>query len=273
MTTENDTPPSTVQSVPPVPPPPGSGLGTVQVPADGVDAPEGIEEPDGDGVRAGAVKAARAALAVARDAAKRVQTVATGAHDPVDDLTPVPAPAGGAADGKKGRSAAPQPQMHYATGGVRLTPDGRPAPEPGAPGGPGAGQSPSVHSAQPAGVGGPRRVRLTVSRIDPWSVMKLAFLLAVAIGIMTVVASAVFWYVIDGLGIFGTIQTFISDVVGQQANVDITQFVAFDRLVSLATLIAVVNVVLLTAITTIMALLYNITAALVGGVHVTLTDD
>jgi len=44
-------------------------------------------------------------------------------------------------------------------------------------------------------------------------------------------------------------------------------------MVSLATLIALVNIVLLTAIATIMTMLYNITAALVGGIHLTPTDE
>ncbi|MCL1870848.1 MAG: DUF3566 domain-containing protein [Promicromonosporaceae bacterium] len=259
MTTENDARRTTVPSVPPVPPPPARPVGSVHAPA-------GVDELEGDGVRAGAVKAARAALAAAKDAAKRVQAVATGEPDVADANAPAgatPPPA-----------SAPRPAMHYTAGPTRLTPDGRPVPgAPGGAGGPGGGQPAPTRPAQPSGLGGPRRVRLTVSRVDPWSVMKLAFLLAVAIGIMTVVAAAVFWFVIDGLGVFSTIQTFISEAVGQQTNVNITQYVAFDRLVSLATLIAIVNIVLLTAIATITAILYNITAALVGGVHVTLTDD
>jgi hypothetical protein len=116
-------------------------------------------------------------------------------------------------------------------------------------------------------------VRLTVSRIDPWSIMKLAFLLSVAVAIMTVVAAAVFWLVVDSLGTFDEIQQFITQVIGQNSTVNIEDFVAFDRVVSVATLIAIVNIVLMTALATIMAILYNITAALVGGVHVTLTDD
>ncbi len=48
-------------------------------------------------------------------------------------------------------------------------------------------------SSSPAGEAGPRRVRLAVSKVDPWSAMKLSFLLCVAIGIMIVVASAVIW--------------------------------------------------------------------------------
>jgi hypothetical protein len=111
-----------------------------------------------------------------------------------------------------------------------------------------------------------------VSRIDPWSIMKLAFLLSVAIGIMTVVATIVVWYSLNSLGTFATIQEFMVETLGPQA-VNLTQFVEFERMVSLATLIALVNIVLLTAIATIMTMLYNITAALVGGIHLTLTDE
>ncbi|HYD09720.1 MAG TPA: DUF3566 domain-containing protein, partial [Acidimicrobiales bacterium] len=47
--------------------------------------------------------------------------------------------------------------------------------------------------------GGARKVRLAVARIDPWSVMKLSFLLSVAIGIMIVVSAAVVWQTLDSM--------------------------------------------------------------------------
>lgn len=213
------------------------------------------QEPDGSGgaMKAGAVKAAAAALAAARSAAKKVQTAAT----------PSPAAADGSgAEAASSPAANPRPQMHYQAGGVH----GSAAR---------VGEAPAATGATPA-VGpdaGPRRVRLSVSRIDPWSIMKLAFLLAVAIAIMTVVATAVVWYVLNDLGVFATIQEFIRETVGAEATVNIIQFVEFERMISLATLISLVNIVLMTAIATIMAILYNITAALVGGIHLTLTDE
>lgn len=120
---------------------------------------------------------------------------------------------------------------------------------------------------------GPRRVRLAVSRLDPWSVMKLSFLLSIAIGIMIVVASVVFWLVLDGLHVFTEVNDMIVDVLGEETNVNILQFVELKRVVSLSTMIAIVDVVLLTALSTIAAFLYNVVAALVGGVHLTLTDE
>lgn len=121
--------------------------------------------------------------------------------------------------------------------------------------------------------GAPRRVRLALARIDPWSVMKLSFLVSVGIGIMIVVAAAVVWFTLDGLNVFTQVNSTISEIAGDPEFFDVLEYMAFDRVVSLATMIAVVDIVLLTALSTISAFLYNIVASLVGGVHVTLTDD
>ena len=206
------------------------------------------------------MKAAQAALDAARSAAKKVTSIM-----PDDDA----------------RSATPanettaRPEMHYTAGGVRgtATPAGTQAAGTTATDAPSQPTSAPTPEAQRSAPAGPRRVRLAISRVDPWSVMKLAFLLAVAIAIMTVVATAVFWSVLNSLGVFTTVQDFVKDAVGPQSDVNLTQFVEFPRVISLATLISICNIVLLTAIATIMAFLYNITAALVGGVHMTLTDD
>lgn len=125
---------------------------------------------------------------------------------------------------------------------------------------------------EPAAVG-PRRVRLALARIDPWSVMKLAFLLSFAVGIMIVVATAVVWTTLDSMAVFTQVNQTIAEVTGSETFFDLEEYVAFDRVISLATIIAIVDVVLLTALATLMAFLYNIVAALVGGIHVTLTDD
>lgn len=134
-------------------------------------------------------------------------------------------------------------------------------------------EKPSAPSLSQKTTTGPRRVRLAVSRLDPWSVMKLSFLLSIAIGIMIVVASVVFWMVLDGLHVFTEVNDMIVAILGEETEVSILQFVELKRVVSLSTMIAIVDVVLLTALSTIAAFLYNVVAALVGGVHLTLTDE
>ncbi|WP_456825015.1 DUF3566 domain-containing protein [Cellulomonas sp. P5_E12] len=121
--------------------------------------------------------------------------------------------------------------------------------------------------------GAPRRVRLAISRVDPWSVMKLSFLLSVAIGVMLVVAAAVVWFTLNGLQVFTKADNLVTQITGTESGIDILQYVEFSRIISGATLIAVIDVFLLTALSTIGAFLYNIVAALVGGVHVTMTDE
>lgn len=131
--------------------------------------------------------------------------------------------------------------------------------------------APAATSARAANAG-PRRVRLALARMDPWSVMKLSFLLSIAVGIGIVVATAAMWYVLDSMHVFADIQDLL-DSIGSESFIDLMEYLAFDRVISLAAVIAVIDVFLLTALCTLGAFLYNIVAALVGGIHLTLTDD
>jgi len=119
-----------------------------------------------------------------------------------------------------------------------------------------------------------RRARLLVSKIDPWSVLKMAFLLSVALGIVTVVASIVLWTTLDITGIFNRVNDLLSEIAGSEGGgFDLRSYASLGQVASFATIIAVVNVVLLTALSMLCAVLYNISATLVGGIGVTLTDD
>lgn len=120
---------------------------------------------------------------------------------------------------------------------------------------------------------GPRKVRLTVARVDPWSVLKLSFLLSVALGIVLVTASVVLWSVLDAMGVFTSINSELRGIGSAQSKFDINQWVGLGRVVSLTTVIAVVNVLIIMALSTLGALLYNLASSLVGGLHVTLSDD
>ena len=129
--------------------------------------------------------------------------------------------------------------------------------------------------ARPSGTlapGAARRVRLTVARVDPWSVMKLSFLLSVAIGVALVVAAGVLWTILDGMGLFSDINGVVGEVMADP-SFDVMDYIGFGKVLSLATVIAVVDVVLLTALATLGAFLYNIASSLVGGLHLTLSDD
>jgi hypothetical protein len=99
--------------------------------------------------------------------------------------------------------------------------------------------------------------------------MKMSFLLAVAAGIAGVVLTAVLWLILSGD---------IDRVVGEIQPSTTTQFtlmnyIGFGRVVSLSIVLGVIDIILMTALATLAAFLYNICSALVGGIQLTLTDD
>ncbi|WP_228266525.1 DUF3566 domain-containing protein [Ornithinimicrobium ciconiae] len=123
---------------------------------------------------------------------------------------------------------------------------------------------------------GPRRVRLVLQRIDPWSVMKISFLVSVALGVATVIMVAVLWTVLNGMNVFATVNDLIVEITTGETSSDtfnLMDYVGFGRIVSLAVVIGVINVILLTALATLTAFLYNVCTALVGGAQLTLSDE
>ena len=138
--------------------------------------------------------------------------------------------------------------------------------------GKGASRSPVKKTAEDGERRGPRRVRLTLARIDPFSVMKLSFLVALAIGLATVVAVVLLWNLVDAIGLWAQVDQLGKDLNGGDA-LPFMDFFSFSKFVSYGTVVAVVNVVIITALGTLLAFLYNLVAALLGGLKFTFTDD
>lgn len=122
---------------------------------------------------------------------------------------------------------------------------------------------------------GTRKARLRLTHLDPWSVMKTAFLLSIAFGIVTVIAVAVVWSVLGAAGVWDSINTTVRDVIGGESGstFDVENYVGTNRVMGFTMIVAVVDVILITAVATLGAFLYNLAAALLGGVEVTLAED
>lgn len=196
----------------------------------------------------------------------------------------------------------PQPQYEgYATGplpgerepapgqaGPYHPPQAYPSPPGGTQGGgrsyggqqgvvPGAGSAQAARKARTGARTTPRtrKARLRVAKADPWSVMKVSFLLSIALGICTVVASAVLWMVMDAMGVFETVGGTISEATGSNEGngFDLQSFLSLPRVLIFTSVIAVIDVVLATALATLGAFIYNLSAGFVGGVELTLAED
>jgi Transmembrane domain of unknown function (DUF3566) len=134
---------------------------------------------------------------------------------------------------------------------------------------------PQSSAPAPSANATPRVARLTIASIDPFSALKLSFLLSVAAGIALVIAVVVLWLVLSAIGVFGDLNSVLGDL-GLNTSTkkfDIYDYVGFGKVVSISIVIAVINAALLTALATLSAFLYNLSAGLVGGVRVTLSDD
>ncbi|PNG23907.1 DUF3566 domain-containing protein [Streptomyces cahuitamycinicus] len=120
-----------------------------------------------------------------------------------------------------------------------------------------------------------RKARLRVAKADPWSVMKVSFLLSIALGICTIVASAVLWMVMDAMGVFSSVGGTISEATGSNESngFDLQAFLSLPNVLMFTSIIAVIDVVLATALATLGAFIYNLSAGFVGGVELTLAED
>lgn len=124
-----------------------------------------------------------------------------------------------------------------------------------------------------------RKARLRISKADPWSVMKVAFLLSIALGICTIIAVGVLWMVMDAMGVFSTVGETIREATAADAEsdadsgFDLQAFLSLPRVLGFTTLIAIIDVVLATALATLGAFMYNLSAGFVGGIEVTLAED
>ncbi|AXK33489.1 DUF3566 domain-containing protein [Streptomyces armeniacus] len=201
-----------------------------------------------------------------------------GPQPPAQPPGPQPPPAGPPQPHHPPR-AYPSPQSddvqsggHAGTGGVAAAGVGT-----GATLGSGAGAADARRLARTGARTVPRtrKARLRVSKADPWSVMKVSFLLSIALGVCTVVAVAVLWMVMDAMGVFAALGDTISEATSSDdgGGFDLQQFLSLPRVLLFTSIVALIDVVLATALATLGAFIYNLSAGFVGGVEVTLAED
>jgi hypothetical protein len=129
--------------------------------------------------------------------------------------------------------------------------------------------------AKSAGRPQTRKARLRMSRIDPWSVMKTAFLLSIAFGIVTWVAVFIIWSAIGAAGVFDNINSTVQEVLGTPTAEPfrVENYVNTGKVMGFTTLLACADVLIITALATLGSFLYNIAATLLGGLEITLASE
>ena len=64
-----------------------------------------------------------------------------------------------------------------------------------------------------------RKARLTVSQVDPWSVMKMSFLLSLAGGIVLIVCVWLMWLLLSNGDVFVSIDRTVGDIAGSGSTI------------------------------------------------------
>jgi hypothetical protein len=135
----------------------------------------------------------------------------------------------------------------------------------------GMGTSAAAPSALRRPGRGPRRANLQIKRFDPWSVLKLSLVLGVALFFVWLVAVGILYAVLDGMGVWDNLNG-ISDELLQGSSETGTPLISAGRVFGVAAIIGAVNIVLFSALSTVGAFIYNVSADLAGGLEVTLAE-
>lgn len=122
-------------------------------------------------------------------------------------------------------------------------------------------------------VRGPRRAKLVIRRVDPWSVLKFSFLFSICLLIVWVVAASALLSLLRSMHVFDNINSVLASATSSDTTQKGFQINPSAHDVRLwAAIIGAVNALLFTALATLGAFLYNLISMLVGGVEVTLAE-
>jgi hypothetical protein len=115
---------------------------------------------------------------------------------------------------------------------------------------------------------GPRRARLQLRHINPWTVLKFSAVLSIALFFVWLIVVGVLFGILDGAGIIGRINDAVTTINGPGSKAPISATIVFGG----AAIIGVVNIILFIALSTIGSVVYNLCADLVGGIEITLAE-
>lgn len=122
---------------------------------------------------------------------------------------------------------------------------------------------------------GRRQAHLTLARVEPWSVMKFSFVASVVAFIILFVAVSVLYMALAGLGVFSSLENTVSTITSSQSNAgtDISDWFSASRILGYTGMLGALNIILITALSTIGAVIYNLIAQIFGGIEITLRES
>jgi hypothetical protein len=122
-----------------------------------------------------------------------------------------------------------------------------------------------------ASVATAKQVRLNLVYIDLWSAVKVSAMVAVAISVAVFLTIILSWLLLSAVGVIGALEGVIGDILGDGGG-GILALLEFGQVLLLAFVGALINVVSLTVLGSVGAVLYNAIARYTGGLTVGFTN-
>ncbi len=124
-----------------------------------------------------------------------------------------------------------------------------------------------LQSKAPRRSGSSKQVRLRLVHIDFWSAMKVSAILGLVLGIVQVVVVFVMWTLLQVVGLFGKIDEVMRDILADP-EFAITSMLSLPQVMMFTLLVAVLNFVVITVMGAVIAVLYNLSVRITGGLQV-----
>ncbi len=135
-----------------------------------------------------------------------------------------------------------------------------------------AAAAPQRSAPTQIGAGRPLRASVQIRRIDPWATFKISAVLAVVGFFIWLISVAVLYLILDGMGVWDQVNSSFGTLTTADGSSGGGDIFGAGAVFGWAIALGVINAILLTALATIGAFVYNICADLIGGAEVTLAD-
>ncbi len=117
---------------------------------------------------------------------------------------------------------------------------------------------------------GPRRTKVVVRRVEPWSVLKISLLFYFCLMLVFVFALLVIYWILGLTGVLDS-ASHLLETIGfkpKTGHFQFNEFWIFTRVF----IVGLIGVVVWSLVNLLVAVLYNLISDIVGGVTVTLTE-
>ncbi|KAA0962027.1 MULTISPECIES: DUF3566 domain-containing protein [unclassified Microbacterium] len=113
---------------------------------------------------------------------------------------------------------------------------------------------------------GGKQVRLRLVYVDFWSAVKLSFLGAVALAIVTMVSFFLIYLVLQATGILAQADDFVGVVTDE--SVRISEIAGLPQVMAFAAVVSILNLIVFTVLGAVVAGIYNVAVKVTGGLLV-----